>query len=100
MANAQQAGDAQSAAELAEELAHVRMNAGRMDDAEQLFETALARYRATGMRAPVARVLDGLATLRERQGRGEEARRLRDEVAALRASFRSHPQATVGAAAG
>jgi hypothetical protein len=99
LANARNGGDPQIAAELAEELASALMRMGRAADAEPHLEAALARYRATGMKAYVARELGSLSVLRERQGRSDDARRARDEEAALRASFRSHPQPMVEAAA-
>jgi class 3 adenylate cyclase/tetratricopeptide (TPR) repeat protein len=98
LANARQVGDRQGAAELSEELAHALLRLDRLQDAETQLVAALAHYRATGMKAYVARALAPLATLRERQGRGDDARRIRDEEAALRASFRSRSSAMIEAA--
>jgi tetratricopeptide (TPR) repeat protein len=95
LANARRAGDEFNAAELAEQLAIALTRLGRLDEADQHLEAALARYRATGMKTYVARALGALAELRERQGRADEARRIREDEALLRASFHAHPEPAV-----
>jgi class 3 adenylate cyclase/tetratricopeptide (TPR) repeat protein len=74
--------------------AHLRLD--EPERADGYLEEALAYYRQRGMQPFVARVLDTIAALRERQGRSDEARDARRAAGALRATFRREPAADAG----
>lgn len=67
-------------------LGEIRLAQGKHDEAEALFNRALAiRERTLGVERPdVARVLDGLARLYEQTGRKAEAEQIRARLKAIR----------------
>lgn len=81
---ASSANDAYGAATLSEELARALLQLGRHQEAEAPLERALGYYRQTGMRPYSARALELVAALHEQAGRPEEAKRAREEAAAMR----------------
>jgi class 3 adenylate cyclase/tetratricopeptide (TPR) repeat protein len=95
--NALRLGDSFGAAFMRKALADAHLGRGELDRAEAYLSEALAYYREHGMRPYVARTLDALAPLRERQGRPAEAAEARAEAAALRAPALGDPSAPVPA---
>jgi uncharacterized protein HemY len=81
--NARALGDPYTAALLSQTLGESYTQLGELTRAEGYLEAALDYYRPNGMRPYVARTLQSLAALYDRQGRSAEAASARSEAEEL-----------------
>jgi tetratricopeptide (TPR) repeat protein len=71
--NARRLGDDFGAAFIGRSLADLLIRAGDLESARPLLDDALAYYRQRGLRPYVARTLESLAEMHEREGRADDA---------------------------
>ena len=83
LAHTQALGDQYWVAFISQYLGEAHTELGDLERAEEYFNAAAAYYRSTGMYPSLARVLQSLGMLYERQGRAADAAHARAEVQSL-----------------